>query len=71
MKQGKKKVQPKMHQRDLNLNDEFAKKPVKKGTVKRARKLSIYDWVDDDEENLEFDLYGYEEEETGEDDSEF
>lgn len=71
MKQGKKKVQPKMHQRDLNLNDEFAKKPVKKGTVKRDRKLSIYDWVDDDEENLEFDLYGYEEEETGEDDSEF
>ncbi|GAB1417622.1 hypothetical protein MASR2M12_03870 [Bacteroidales bacterium] len=71
MKQGKKKVQPKMHQRDLNLNDEFAKKPVKKGTVKRDRKLSIYDRVDDDEENLEFDLYGYEEEETGEDDSEF
>ena len=71
MKQGKKKVQPKMHQRDLNLNDEFAKKPVKKGTVKRDRKLRIYDWVDDDEENLEFDLYGYEEEETGEDDSEF
>ncbi|MBW7847787.1 MAG: hypothetical protein H3C41_06870 [Bacteroidales bacterium] len=55
-------MQPKMHQKDLTQNDEFVKRPGKKVNVKRDRKLSIYDRMDEDDDNLEFDLYGYEEE---------
>ncbi len=68
MKPGKKKVQPSMYQKNFDSNEEFGNKPVKKGHAKRNQKLSIYDRMDEDEDDLELDLYSYEEESYKEED---
>ncbi len=56
-----KPVKKKVHQKDFVSNDEFIKKPVKKVQAKRDRKLSIYDPLDDEDENADLDLFGFNE----------
>lgn len=54
-----KPVKKKERQKEVNLNDEFVKKPVKKMLVKRDRKPRIYDPLDEEDENAELDLFNY------------
>lgn len=55
MKPAKKKER----QKDFVSNDELVKKPVKKNQLKRDRKLSIYDPLDEEEDTAEMDLFDY------------
>jgi|APMed6443717190_1056831.scaffolds.fasta_scaffold645255_1 hypothetical protein len=64
MKPAKKKERPK----EINSNDEFIKKPVKKTQAKRDRKLSIYDPLDEEDENADLDLFDYDVDDNEEDD---
>ncbi len=64
MKPVKKKERPK----EISSNDEFIKKPVKKTQAKRDRKLSIYDPLDEEDENADLDLFDFDTDENEEDD---
>jgi len=64
MKPAKKKERPK----EISSNDEFVKKPVKKSQAKRDRKLSIYDPLDEEDENADLDLFDFDIEDNEEDD---
>ena len=64
MKPAKKKERPK----EISSNDEFIKKPVKKTQAKRDRKLSIYDPLDEEDENADLDLFDYDVDDNEEDD---
>ncbi|KAF0130533.1 MAG: hypothetical protein FD155_1343 [Bacteroidetes bacterium] len=64
MKPAKKKERPK----EINSNDEFIKKPVKKTQAKRDRKLSIYDPLDEEDENADLDLFDYDVDDNEDDD---
>lgn len=54
-----KPVKKKMHPHDHSENDEFSRKPVKKSGVKRDRKPSIYNPIDDEEESEDLDLFKF------------
>jgi hypothetical protein len=54
-----KSVKKKERQKEVSLNDEFVKKPVKKMLAKRDKKPRIYDPLDEEDENAELDLFDY------------
>lgn len=54
-----KPVNKKERHKEVGLNDEFVKKPVKKTLAKRDRKPRIYDPLDEEEDSAELDLFDY------------
>jgi hypothetical protein len=54
-----KPVKKKTNHKDFVSNDDLIKKPVKKNQLKRDRKLSIYDPLEEEDENAEMDLFEY------------
>ncbi|MDP3462047.1 MAG: hypothetical protein Q8S18_04585 [Bacteroidales bacterium] len=64
-----KTVKKKPHQPHEKFNDEFVKKPAKKSAIKRDKKLSIYDPMDEEEPFDDFDtLLGDDLDESEDDD---
>jgi hypothetical protein len=55
MKPAKKKMRPSDH----SENDEFLRKPIKKAGVKRDRKPSIYNPIDEEEDVEDLDLFKF------------
>lgn len=66
-----KPVKKKPNQKDFVSNDDLIKKPVKKNQLKRDRKLSIYDPIEEEDENAEMDLFEYDIDGIEEDDDDF
>lgn len=65
-----KPVKKKAHHHDFTYNDDFIKKPVKKVQNKRDRKPSIYEPLDEDEE-LDLDLFNFDNDAIGEDEEDY
>jgi hypothetical protein len=61
-----KPVKKKTHHQDFANNDDFTRKPVKKVQNKRDRKPSIYQPLDE-EEDLDLDLFNFDDDAIGED----
>ncbi|MCK9291974.1 MAG: hypothetical protein WCR58_09660 [Bacteroidales bacterium] len=67
MKPVKKKTRP----QQFSDNDDFIRKPLKKATPKRDRKPSIYQPIDDEEEDLDLDLFNFDDDFSDEEDDDF
>lgn len=66
-----KPVKKKTNHKDFVSNDDLIKKPVKKNQLKRDRKLSIYDPLEEEDENAEMDLFEYDIDGIDEDEDDF
>ncbi|HMM11245.1 MAG TPA: hypothetical protein PKE03_04030 [Bacteroidales bacterium] len=64
-----KPVKKKTRRYDLPENDELIRRPVKKMLEKRDRKLTVYDAYVEEEEG-EFDLFRFDDEEDSDDEEE-